>query len=369
MNTNLMNEFTRQYMKAEGKWFDLRWHYVPGCIMKSYLDLYEVTENNEYLDFVKSYIDRLFDEKDNPIGFRETEYNIDQVRICKTVLDLYAIFPEEKYKKAADRIFQQFENYPRTKEGSFWHKEFYYNQVWLDGLYMGQPFYVHYIRDFLPDKDYSDTINQFEVCRKRLYDPELKLYKHAYDEAKKMDWADRQTGRSSIVWLRAVGWYLMALVDVMEIIGPEETGYPVLQDLLTEALEGLMPYRHESGMWYQVVDQGGRENNYLETSGTCMASYAMLKGVRMEILPQEYRKRGLESLEGTVEQYLHKKDGEILIGGICRSAGLGMHPEAQYMRDGSYDYYTTGEQVVENNGHGVAPLFMAYAESLRISEI
>ena len=365
MNKDLLNKFTDQYMSAEGKWFPLQWHYITACIMKGYMDVHSATGEQKYLDFAENYLLRLFDKQGTAKGVKPEQYNIDQIRMAKTVLDMHELRPRDQYIKVADIFYKQFADYPRTKEGNFWHKEFYYNQVWLDGLYMGQPFYAHYLKKFYPGRDFSDTIRQFETCRQRIWDDSLKLYKHAWDEARKMDWADKETGRSPCVWLRAVGWYAMALVDVMEIIGKDDPGYGILKVQLAEMISGLKPYQHESGMWYQVVDQGDRENNYLESSGTLMIAYALMKGSRLGMLPEPAAADGLKILDGTVKTCLREESGEVLLGNICRSAGLGKHPDAGYMRDGTYEYYTTGENIVNNNGHGTAPLLMAWAEVLK----
>ena len=191
---------------------------------------------------------------------------------------------------------------------------------------------------------------------------------HAYDESKEIFWANNETGHSPSVWLRAIGWFIMAFVDVIEIISEDKNGVEVLSSLLIEAIEGLMPYRHKCGMWYQVVDQGERENNYLETSGSAMIAYGFMKAHRLGIVPKEVALAGIKTIEGIVDTYVREENGELLVGGICRSAGLGKHPHLGYMRDGSYKYYTTEEKIVENNGHGVAPLFMAYAEYLELNK-
>ncbi|MNR02275.1 Unsaturated rhamnogalacturonyl hydrolase YteR [compost metagenome] len=210
---------------------------------------------------------------------------------------------------------------------------------------MGQPFYVRYIKEF-----------------------ENRLYYHAYDESREMFWCDKTTGMSPNVWGRAVGWFVMALVDVLELLEGELVDSKPLKMILQETLDGMLPYQHSGGMWYQVVDMGDRLGNYLESSGTLMIAYALLKGSRLGYLAKEYADYGKSAFNGTIQQYLREENGEVLLGGICRSAGLGKNPDTGKVRDGSFKYYTENEIIVSNNGHGVAPLLMAYSE-VKMSEL
>ncbi|MGM7720756.1 glycoside hydrolase family 88/105 protein [Metabacillus sp. Hm71] len=360
----LVGKLKKQYMNGCGKWYSLRWHYIEGCILKAYLDSYQYSDNEDEYLFVKNFIDNLLNEDGDVDEINIKYYNIDQIRMTAILFTLFKKEGNTKYKRILDLIYNQLNTYPRTKSGNFWHKTNYENQVWLDGLYMGQPFYVQYIKEFVEDKDYTDMLQQFRNVRKFLFDEQTQLYVHAYDESRDMFWCDKKTGRSPHVWGRAVGWYVMALVDILEILEGERTEKEELKLLLKETVEGMLKYQQDNGMWYQVVDYIGKEGNYLETSGTSMMSYAILKGVRLGYLPERYKKNGITAFEGTVKKYLREENGEILLGGICKSAGLGKHPDTGVVRDGTYEYYVYGEKVVENNGHGVAPLLMAYNEML-----
>lgn len=361
MTYEKVEKLMEQYRGNE-KWFFLRWHYIESCILKAYLDNYERAGKEEDYNFVKSFIDRLYDKDGNIPEIDVNYYSIDQIRMASILFPLYKKEKDEKYKRVLDLIFEQLKTYPRTKSGNFWHKTNYPNQIWMDGLYMGQPFYVQYIKEFVDKKDYSDSLNQFENVRKYLYCEKNHLYYHAYDESKEMFWCDKETGLSPNVWGRAVGWFVMALVDVLEILEGEQADSERLKELLKETIDGMIPYQHSTGMWYQVVDKGDKEGNYLETSGTSMMAYAILKGVRLGYLPKEYAEYGKKAFDGTVERCLREENGEVLLGKICKSAGLGKHPDTGVVRDGSFEYYAHGEAIVDNNGHGVAPFLMAYNE-------
>jgi unsaturated rhamnogalacturonyl hydrolase len=355
-------EKLKEQYRTTRKFFTPRWHYVEACIMKAYLDSYAQSGNEDEYLFVKQFIDSLYNENGTIAEINPAYYSIDQIRMGSVLLTLFGKEKDPKYKHIIDLLYNQFKTYPRTASGNFWHKENYPNQVWLDGLFMGQPFYVEYIRDYAPVKDYSDTFKQFENVRKNIFDEKRKLYLHAFDESRTMFWCDKTTGLSPNVWGRAVGWFVMALVDVLELFQNESVQTGLLKDLLRETIDGMLPHQDKSGMWFQIVDMETNPENYLETSGTSMIAYAILKGVRLGYLGAEYQKFGMKAFEGTTGKYLRESNGEMLLGGICKSAGLGKHPDTGVIRDGSFRYYVFGEEVVENNGHGVAPFLMAYNE-------
>ncbi|MCS7462120.1 glycoside hydrolase family 88 protein [Paenibacillus doosanensis] len=366
MAYELVEKLKEQYM-AEEKWYSLRWHYIECCILKAYLDSYEQTGNQAEYRFAKQFIDRLYDENGRIPEIDPAYYSIDQIRMASALFPLYREENDPKYKFVMDQLYDQLKTYPRTPSGSFWHKENYPNQIWLDGLYMGQPFYAEYTKQFAETKDYSDTLNQIANVRKFLYNEANGLYYHAYDESREIFWCDKESGMSPNVWGRAVGWWAMALTDVYELLQGEKADIEPLKALLQETVDGMLPYQHSGGMWYQVVDKGDASGNYLESSGTLMMAYGILKGVRLGMLPKEYAVYGRRAFDGTVRQYIREENGEVLLGGICKSAGVGRNPDTGIVRDGSFEYYVSGEQIADNNGHGVAPLLMAYNEIRRLA--
>lgn len=334
------------------------WNYIDGCMIKAILELYAITKEERYLTFADAFIDYFVQEDGSIASYDPEEFNIDNVNAGKTLFDLYKLTGKEKYRKAMDTIYSQIERQPRTKEGSFWHKKIYPNQIWLDGLYMGQPFYMQYEVEFNDCKNCMDSYNQFLTVNKLMRDAKTGLYYHAYDSSREMYWCDKETGLSKHFWLRALGWYAMALIDTMEIM-PEsmkkekETLHGIYKDLI----DSMLKYQDESGMWYQVVDLGSREPNYLETSGTAIYAYAIMKSVRLGFLPESYWAYGKKAFDGVCEKYLSEENGELQLDGICLVAGLG----GKDRRDGSFEYYMS-EPVVKNEAKGVAPLILAYIE-------
>ena len=336
------------------------WNYIDGCMIKAILELYLITKEEKYLNFADSFIDYFVQEDGSIQSYDPKEYNIDNVNAGKTLFDLYKLTGKEKYRKAIDTIYSQVKNQPRTASGNFWHKKIYPNQVWLDGMYMGQPFYMQYEVEYNNCENCMDSYHQFLNVYKNLRDPKTGLYYHAFDESREMYWCDKVTGLSQNFWLRALGWYAMALIDTMAVMPPSmEAEKAHLNEIYKDLIDSMLKYQDESGMWYQVVDKGGVEPNYLETSGTAIYAYAIMKSVRLGYLPQEYFQYGEKAFYGVCDRYLSEENGELQLGGICLVAGLG----GPARRDGTFAYYMS-EPIVKNDAKGVAPLVLAYIEIL-----
>ena len=338
------------------------WNYIDGCMITALLAMSDITGDARYFDFAESFIDWFVLDDGTIRTYDRKKYNLDDINEGRVLFPLYAKTGKEKYKKAVENLYRQIREQPRTFEGNFWHKAIYPNQVWLDGLYMAQPFYALYETTF-GSGDVSDTLSQIANVRLHMFDETRKLYYHGYDASRTIFWADPVTGCSKNFWLRSIGWFSVALIDLCEIL-PNGAGRDRLCEIFNELIAGVAPYADkETGLYWQVVDQGGREGNYLETSGSSMLAYAMLKGARLGVLPKEYAAKGEKTFRGIVDKYLSFTDGELNLGGICLVAGLG--PENNPRRDGSYEYYIS-EPVVENDAKGVAPFVLCYTEIKRL---
>ena len=338
------------------------WNYIDGCMITSLLNLYKITGNEKYLDFSDSFIDYYVFEDGSIRGFKKETYNIDNINEGRVLFDLYNYTKKEKYRKAIDTLYDQLHDHPRTKEGNFFHKAIYNNQIWLDGLYMGQPFYTLYAYNY--DKSLiDDIINQFQNVYNIMFDKEKRLYYHGYDSSRVAFWCDKETGLSKNFWLRSIGWYTVALIDVYDFL-KDDSRKEVIGKIFSDTIEGVLRYLDkDENMFYQVVDQGHREGNYLETSGSAMIAYAILKGARLNVIDSSNKEVGLKIFQGICSKYLKDDNGELNLGGICLVAGLG--PENNLRRDGSYEYYIS-EPIVNNDAKGVGPLIMAYTEVLRV---
>lgn len=352
--------------KAGGK--GAGWNYIDGCMILAMLEIYRATGEKKYYDFADAFIDYRVNEDGTINGYKPEDYNIDNVNAGKTLFALYEMNGKEKYRKAIDLIYGQVQNQPRTAEGNFWHKKIYPNQVWLDGLYMGQPFYMEYETKFNNKKNYSDIFAQFANVVKYMRDEKTGLYYHGYDSSKEVFWCDKETGLSKNFWLRAIGWYSMALLDTLAKCDPGEeykAEYETLKGVFVQLVDDMLKFQDESGMWYQLPALGGKEPNYLETSGSAIMSYSLLKGVRLGFLPESYREPALKAFNGICDRYLKETNGELNLGGICLVAGLG--PATDTRRDGTFEYYMS-EPVVENDAKGVGPLLLAYTEMRRLAD-
>jgi unsaturated rhamnogalacturonyl hydrolase len=343
-----------QEMIRQGK--KPHWNYIDGCMMTAFLQLYKKTNDNKYLNFVKNFIDYFVEDNGNVKTFNIEEYNLDNINEGRSLFDLYDLTGEEKYKLALDNIYKQILEQPRTKEGNFWHKAIYPNQVWLDGLYMAQPFYLEYDRRFNNKANYKDILSQIRTVNNLIKDSNTGLFYHAYDSSRESFWCNKETGLSPNFWLRALGWFLMALVDILEILADEECELKQeVNKIFIDLVNSLLKFQDESGMWYQVVDKKDYPNNYLETSGSSIIAYGILKAVKLNILPLNYKEYGLKAYNGICNKYLKIQGETIHLGGICLVAGLG----GKDKRDGSVDYYLS-EPIVEDEAKGIAPFLLAY---------
>ena len=342
------------------------WNYIDGCMILALLEIYQTTGEEKYYEFANAFIDHRVREDGSISGYSVDEYNLDNVNAGKTLFALYDINGKEKYRRAIDLIYSQVQTQPRTAEGNFWHKKIYPNQVWLDGMYMAQPFYMEYETRFNGKKNYEDIFGQFHNVIEHMLDPETGLYYHGYDASRTVFWCDKETGLSQNFWLRALGWYSMALLDTLdkcEVCRECEKEYEYLKQAFVDLTDSMLKLQNESGLWYQLPALGGKEPNYLETSGSAIMAYSLLKGVRLGFLPENYRVYGLKAFRGICNAYLKEKNGQLSLGGICLVAGLG--PADNPRRDGSFAYYVS-EPVVEDDAKGVGPLLLAYTEMRRL---
>lgn len=368
MNNNHKNEKAESFIRGYIDNFESakidKWNYEDGCVLKGAIMMYEVTSDDYYKNFVIDYLKKYINEDGTINFYKEDDYNIDNVSTGTVLFFALDVTGDDKYRKAIETLMDQLRKQPRTKDGNFWHKGIYPEQVWLDGLYMGQVFYMMYETRFGGKEHYNDIVVQFKNVRKFIFDNEKSLYYHAYDSAKVQPWADGETGLSPNFWLRAMGWYILALIDTMSVMEqPVYEYYRELQTLFKEAVTGLLKYQDkETGLFYQIIDRADAEGNYLETSGSVMIAYAILKACRMKVLlAEKYQDNAIGMMNTIINTKLDEIDGRYRLGGICGVAGLG----GKEGRDGSLKYYFD-EPVVYDDHKGVGPFIMAYSEMLRI---
>lgn len=239
-----------------------KWSYPNGLVLKAAEQLFRKTGKREYYDYIKAYADELVNADGTIKTYDINKYNLDMLNSGNVLIYLFLATKDEKYLKATQLLRSQLNDHPRTSEGGFWHKKIYPNQMWLDGLYMAEPFYANYTRLFDEgadaDKAYNDIVNQFDIIQKHMVDPKTGLLYHGWDESKEQQWADKKTGLSPNFWGRAMGWYGMAIVDVLDYLPEHHPGRAKLMGYLKSYSEALVKVQDEkTGLWYQVLDKGG----------------------------------------------------------------------------------------------------------------
>ncbi len=333
-----------------------QWDYVHGLNLLAVVEVYKKTKDERLFSYVEGYYDMLINDDGSIKTYNMQKFNIDMVNPGKVLFFLYEETANPKYKKAADLLRSQLVNHPRTPQGGFWHKKIYPDQMWLDGLYMGAPFYAEYIVKYGDMSELNDVFRQFELIEENLYDPKTGLPRHGWDASKKQKWADKDTGLSAHHWSRSLGWYAMAMVDVLAIVPSQHPKTAWLKERFHKFVDATLAYQHISGAWYQVTDLGKREGNYLEASGTAMLTYAIAKGVALQLLPANYKtfaEKGFAGLTDTMIS-VNPETNIITLEQVCAVAGLGGNP----YRDGSFEYYMS-EPIRPNDAKGVGPFIMA----------
>lgn len=340
----------------------VKWNYTTGLELLAIRDAGEAWQRPDFVAYADRYYDTIVQPDGRVLTYDRTKYNLDHICPGRALFGLYARTGEQRYAQVLDTLYAQLRSQPRNPDGGFWHKAVYPHQMWLDGLYMAEPFYAEYAMKKLSgaalDDAVADIVNQFVTVGKHTWDPATGLYRHAYDDSREMFWCDSITGQSAHAWCRAMGWYAMAIVETMQYLGKSDATRP-MQAILERIYDTLPKYADPAtGMWYQVLDQPGREGNYLESTGSVMFVYAQLKAVRLGYLPAEMRKEALHRYEQFVDRFIREnEDGTISMTDCCAVAGLG----GKQQRSGTFEYYIS-EPVIENDCKGVGPFIWASLE-------
>jgi len=350
-----------------------KWSYVMGIEMEGMLDTYEHYKegNNAILDYLKEYPAKMIDEKGDITGYKYEDFNLDNVRTAKFILRMHNLFPTKGTEKALKTLFKQLQNQPRTKEGVYWHKAIYANQVWLDGIFMGLPFYCNYaVQTMKPkkaEKYLNDAVDQMVKTDYRTYDEKTQLWKHAWDETHQQFWANKEDGKSQHCWARALGWYVMAMTECLDAMPENYARRQEVIDLLNKAMKSVVKYQDKkTGVWYDVLDVKS-DKNYLESTASSMFAYVLLKGYRKGYLSEEYLKAGVKAYNGILKQFIKvNADKTISLTRCCAVSGLGPGPgpyvkKPNYKRDGSFEYYIS-EPIRDNDAKGVGPFIWASLE-------
>lgn len=368
-----------------------RWSYVMGIELEAMLDTYLIYGGEKIMDYCQEYTDTMITSNGEIRNYNLLDYNLDNIRTGHFVSRMYQLRPEKKNLKAMKTMMKQLDSQPRTvADKVFWHKAIYAYQVWLDGIFMGLP-YRSLTASMLyskkkANKIYDDAVNQISITYDRTFDPKTGLNRHAYDENRNMFWADKQTGLSQHCWGRAQGWYSMALIELLDVMPENYARRSELITLLQKDLDAIIKWQDaETGLWYQVMDEPGKEGNYLESTCSSMFAYVLMKAHRKGYLGEKYRDSGMKAYNGIIKHFIKvHPDNTISLTQCCEVAGLGpgISPQVEaalikinpknkakenLRRDGSYEYYLS-EPIRDNDAKGVGPFIWASLEMERIQK-
>ncbi|MCX7838449.1 MAG: glycoside hydrolase family 88 protein [Anaerolineae bacterium] len=341
------------------------WNYQWGLVLKGIERVWRATGDDKYFAYIQTNIDRFVQDDGTIRGYRVDEYNVDRLNTGKVLFALYEKTRNAKYRVALDLLRSQLDTHPRTKSGGLWHKKIYPDQMWLDGIYMADAFWAQYVAQFsmhnyqLAIENFNDIAHQVILIEQHTRDPITGLLYHAWDESKQQRWANPITGCSPHFWGRAMGWYGMAIVDILDFFPREHPKRSALIAILNRMCDALARVQGpRTGVWWQVLDQGGRPGNYLESSASCMFVYTMVKGARHQYLSATYLDVAQRAYQGILKEFVRVDDaGCVHLNNTCQSAGLGGNP----YRDGSFEYYISEPRVTDNH-HGVGAFILASVE-------
>jgi unsaturated rhamnogalacturonyl hydrolase len=355
---NLSEQMAATVMNAWKDSFSSKWSYDQGVMLKGIEGVWNKTGDGKYFRYIQHSIDFFVDKNGEIKTYKPDEFNIDNVNNGRILLLLYKVTNDEKYWKAATILREQLKKQPRTSEGGFWHKKIYPSQMWLDGLYMGEPFYIEYATYAHDDTAFNDIAKQFVLMETHSRDNRTGLLYHGWDESKQQKWADPATGRSPNFWGRAMGWYGMALVDVLDYFPADHPQRKELIAILNRFAAAVIKVQDaKTGLWWDILNMPHKEKNYPEASASSMLVYSLAKGVRLGYLPQSYLAAAKKGYAGIVTNFIKKEDGQTNLYGTVSVSGLGGDP----YRDGSYEYYIS-EKVVKNDPKGIGAFILASNE-------
>jgi unsaturated rhamnogalacturonyl hydrolase len=335
------------------------WGYEEGVLLDGMSAEWHSTAGGQDFKYIKTAIDKYVTNDGTITGYKADGHTLDDIEMGRAVLLVYRVTQQAKYYKAAKFLHDQLELQPRTANGGYWHKQIYPNQMWLDGAYMAEPFRAAYAATFQEPKDFDDIAKQLLLMDEHMRDPKTGLMKHGWDESKQMAWADKTTGLSPEVWARAMGWYAMALVDVLDSFPKDHPERAALVAALNRTDAAIVKMQDaKTGLWWQVVDKGDKSGNYLEASASCMFVYSLAKGVRMGYLPESDEAVARRGWEGIQKQFVMTgADGLMVLNGTVKVGGLGGTP----YRSGTFEYYV-GEKTGANDAKGIGAFLLAGSE-------
>jgi len=353
MAETIMHDFPELWRTEEAD--AIKWAYTKGLACDAFIALWKQSGDSRYFDYAKAWADTMINDEGIIYGYEMEAYNIDKINPGKMLFELYTETKDPRYETALKTLRKQLVNHPRTEAGGFWHKERYPHQMWLDGLYMGGVFYTRYGIDYNEPESVDEAVHWIILMEEKSRDPESGLLYHAWDESGEQHWADKETGLSPHFWGRAMGWYGMALVDMLDYLDGHARRSEIIA-ITQRMAEAICKVQDEkTGVWYQVLDMPDGEGNYLEGSVSTMFTYFLLKAVKEGYIDESFLDNAKKAYQGILEHLIRvREDGGVVLTPVCAVAGLGGDP----YRDGSYEYYVNEAQR-DNDPKGFGPFILA----------
>jgi len=328
-----------------------RFHYHQGVFLSGVYKTYELCHDERYFQYIKDWLDSLIMPDGEVLGIDGIQ--MDDIQPGILLYPMMDRYEDPRYEIALKHLIGMFEGYPKTKSGGLWHKLWHPNQMWLDGLYMGGPILAEYGKRYNKPDVIDHVIKQVELMCVSTKDPETGLWYHAWDESREEAWSREACGRSSEFWGRSIGWVPVAILEDLDFIDKCHSGYEILSRIVIDLIKSICKFQDVEGRWYQVVDKGGQEGNWLETSCSCLFVAAICKAVRLGILEESYLVQARLGFEGVVNSLIYEGD-DIVINNVCVGTGVG-----------DYQFYCE-RPTSENDLHGVGAFLIMCAEAERI---
>ncbi|MDR3754678.1 MAG: glycoside hydrolase family 88 protein [Terracidiphilus sp.] len=334
------------------------WNYELGTLLEGMDSVWLSNVDPRYFNYIKSSVDALIAPDGSIPTLKPEEHQLDNILLGRQLLFLYFITQDKRYLTAATLLWNQLGAQPRNVEGGYWHKQRYPNQMWLDGLYMAEPFRAEYASISHHPEEFADITKQFVLMEQHARDAKTGLLYHGWDASKQERWANQKTGDSSQFWARGMGWFMMALVDTLDFYPEGDPGRAQLIAILRHAAVAVARFQDKkTGLWYTMMNKPGEKGNYFESSSACMFVYALAKGVRRDNLPASYLAVAQRGYQGILAQFVQTQGDDVSLTNTVKASGLGGEP----YRDGTYAYYI-GEKVVTNDPKGVGAFLLASTE-------
>lgn len=341
----LINKFTVDKLPPEKKF-----HYHQGVFLSGMERTYFLSKEKKYRDYIKGYVDTYIDENGNVSGCDVTQF--DDMQPAILLFSLYEETGDERYKKVLDSFVPHVEKWPKNARGGFWHKFEHPNQMWLDGLYMIGPYHAMYAAKFGKDYFFEVAYRQMKLMTENMRDEKTGLLYHAWDDSKVEPWADKETGLSSQFWGRAIGWYAVAILDILDYFPENDKRRDEFVKAEIDIINAIIKFQDEgTGLWCQVVDKPHEEGNWFEVSCSCLFTYAIAKAIKKGIIGWDYIKYMHKGYDGVISVVQTDPDkGELYLDKVCVGTCVG-----------DYDYYINRD-TVKNDLHGMGAFILMCTE-------